>query len=108
MYSVVSARQRTKLAPPELRIKYLEAKMKEKQSVAAGLPAGNVRQPAQRRSEHGLIEQLRHDQSSRWAGDAVLEHLAPLLVFARIKSKALPGRCDIGCRRRNVVKAKVE
>ena len=39
----VSARQRTKLAPAELRIKYLEAKMKEKQSVAAELPAGNVR-----------------------------------------------------------------
>jgi hypothetical protein len=42
VYSVVSAGQRTKLAPPELRIKYLEAKMEEKQSVAAELPAGNV------------------------------------------------------------------
>jgi hypothetical protein len=42
VYSVVSARQRTKLALRELRIKYLEAKMKEKQSVAAELPAGNV------------------------------------------------------------------
>ncbi len=83
--------------------------MKEKQSVAAELPAGNVQ--LTRTAPVGTrfrIEHLRHDQSSRWAGDAVLEHLAPLLVFARIKSKALPGRCDIGCRGGNVVKAKVE
>ena len=105
----VRARERTKLAPPELRIKYLEAKMKEKQSVAAELPAGNVR--LSRTAPVGTrlrLEHLRHDQSSRWAGDAVLEQLASLLVRARIKSEALPRRCDIGRGGWNVVETKVE
>ena len=84
MYSVVSARQPTKLAPPELRIKYLEAKMEEKQSVGAELPTGNVQLIRTAPVGTRLRNRTVHDTIKAAAG--------PVMLFLSISRRCLFSR----------------